>query len=104
MARFHDHHLRRDKLEGAAIGIRAPDVAAGQEADVRMHAECRTHERFQMRGPAEARRIDETLQTAVSRLDAVDGDTAKLLMGSAFNGGKQDIHGLLPSKCDALLI
>src|SRR5262245_23821299 len=104
MARFHDYHLRRDKLEGAAIGIRALDVAASQKADMRMHAERRAHERLQMRGPAEARRIDETLHTAVRRWDAVDGDAAKFLVGGAFDGGKQGIHGLLPSKCDALFI
>ena len=69
-----------------------------------MHAEGRAHEWLQMRGPAEARRIDETLHTAIRRLDAVDGDIAKLLAGGAFDGGKQSIHGFLPSKCDALLI
>src|SRR5215831_7273953 len=104
MARFHNHHLRRDKLEGTAIGIRALDVTAGQEADMRMHAERRAHERLQVRGPAEARWIDETLHTAVRRLDAIDGDATKLLVGGACDGGKQSIHGFLPSKCDALFI
>src|SRR5438105_9679739 len=33
----------------------------------------------------------------------VDGDAAKLLMGSAFEGGKQSIHGLLPSQRDGVL-
>src|SRR5215831_6433311 len=71
---FHDHHLRRHKVEGTAISIRALDVTAGQETNVRMHAELRAHERFQVRGPAEARWINETLQTTVRRLDTVDSD------------------------------
>jgi len=65
MARFHHHHVRRDTFKGAAIRIRALDVATSQEANVGMHAQCRPDERFQVRGPAEARRIDEPLHTAV---------------------------------------
>src|SRR5712691_6898312 len=103
MAWFHHHHVRRDKFKGAAIRIRALDVAAGQEADVHMYAQRRPDERLQVRGPAEARRIDETLDTAVRCLDAVDGDAAKLLVGGACDGGKQSIHGLLPYQREGLL-
>ena len=104
MARFHHHHVRRDTCKGAAIRIRALDVAAGQEADVRMHAQRRPDEWLQVRGPAEARRIDEPLHTAVRCLDAVDGDAAKRLVGGACDGGKQSIPGLLPSKRDGVLL
>ena len=96
VSRFHDDHLRCDELEGAAVSIRTLDVAAGQEADVRMHAEGRADERLQVRGPAEARRIDEALHAAVRSPDAVDGDAAQLLVSGAFDRGKQCIHGLLP--------
>jgi len=88
VTRFYNDHLRRDKSKGAAIGIRALNVAADQEAHVRMQAEVRAHEWLQMRGPAEARRIDETLYPAVRCLDAVDGDAAKLLVGGAYDRGK----------------
>src|SRR3989442_13350380 len=103
MAWFHHYHVRRDIVKGAAIRIRALDVAAGQEADGRMHAQRRPDEWFQVRGPAEARRIDEPLHTAVRGLDAVDGDAAKRLVGGACDGGKQSIHGLLPSQRDGVL-
>ena len=104
MAWFHDHYLWRNELEGAAIGIRALDVTAGQEANVCMHAERRTDERLEVGGPAEARRIDKALHATVCRPDAVNGNTAKLLVGGTFDGGKQGIHGLLPCKRDDVLI
>jgi hypothetical protein len=41
--------LRRDELEGAAVGILATHVPPGQKANVRMHAESRANERLQVR-------------------------------------------------------
>ena len=40
--------VRRDKLEGAAVGVLDTHVALGQEANVRMHAECRANEWLQV--------------------------------------------------------
>jgi hypothetical protein len=41
--------LWRDELEGAAIGIGALHVPLEQKANVRMHAERRFHQRFEVR-------------------------------------------------------
>jgi hypothetical protein len=104
MAWFHHHHVRRDKVEGAAIGIRALDVATGQKADVRMHAERGAHEGLQVGGPAKARRIDEALQAAVRCRNAFEGEAAQLLVGGTCDGGKQGIDGFLPSTREGLLL
>src|SRR5262245_5965057 len=46
---LNDYHLRRDELEGAAVGVLATYVAPGQEADVRIHAKHCADERLQVR-------------------------------------------------------
>ena len=47
--RLNDHHLRRNELEGTAIGVLATYVAPGQEANVHIHAKLCANEWLHVR-------------------------------------------------------
>ena len=47
--RLHDHYLRRDELEGAAVSVLTTYVAPSQEADVCIHAKHGADERLEVR-------------------------------------------------------
>src|SRR5439155_3772458 len=91
VTRLDRDHLRRRVVEGTAVGVLAGDVAAGEEADVGVHAELGADARFHVRRPAEARRVDGSLQAAVPDGDEVDLRTADLAMGGAFDCGGERV-------------
>ena len=67
-----------DEVERAPVLVLALDAAAGEEADVGVHAPLAPHRRAHVRRPAEAGRVDGPLHAAVPDLDDLDDDTAHL--------------------------
>src|ERR1017187_10248834 len=59
MTGLDDDDLRSRKLDSAAVRILDVDLAAGQEPDVRVHAEIGADDRFHVFGPAKSRRVDD---------------------------------------------
>ena len=59
MTGLDDDDLRSRELYSAAVRILDVDLAAGQEPDVRVHAEIGADDRFHVFGPAKSRRVDD---------------------------------------------
>src|SRR5215470_2943218 len=64
------------ELQGAAVCILNVDLAAGQETDVRVHAQIRSGDRLHVGGPTKAGRVDHTLHAACAGSDDIELDTA----------------------------
>src|ERR1019366_2110955 len=59
MTGLDDDNLGRRELDSAAVRILDVDLVAGQEPDVRLHAEIGADDRFHVFGPAKSRRVDD---------------------------------------------
>ena len=84
--------LRRHVLERAAVGVLPGDVAAGEEAHVRVHAELGLDVRAHVGRPAEARRVDDALHPPVARARDVDLGTADLAVVGSLDGRGERVH------------
>src|SRR4051812_13562697 len=58
VARLDGDDLRRGELERRAVAVPDADAAAGDEADVRVHAQVGAHRVLHVRRPAEAGLVD----------------------------------------------
>jgi hypothetical protein len=59
MTGLDDDDLWSRELDSTAVRILDVDLAAGQEPDVRVHAEIGPDDRFHVFGPAKSRRVDD---------------------------------------------
>jgi hypothetical protein len=66
MAGLYRNHLRSGELKSAAVRVLNMDLAAGQKADVCVLAQISAHDVFHVCGPAETRRVDDTLHPAAA--------------------------------------
>jgi len=66
-----------------------PTRAPCQEASVRRHAELYVTEWLEVRRLAEAWRINQPFDVAIRGLDTIDDNATPLLVGGAFDRGKQ---------------
>src|SRR3954453_10348180 len=64
MTRFDNDHLRRRKLLSATVFVSDVDLALREEANMRVHAPVRAHNRLHVCRPSKARRIDHALHPA----------------------------------------
>ena len=62
--RLNSYNLRRGELQQAAVGVLNMDLAARQEADMRVPAEIGSGHRLHVNGPTEPRRVDSPLDTS----------------------------------------
>src|ERR687891_2688614 len=85
-------HLRRDVLERAAVAVRTLDVALGEEADVRVHAEPAVDRWPHVRRPAKAGWIDGALHPSAADADDVDLGTADLAVVGSLDGCGERVH------------
>src|SRR4029079_5376924 len=85
------HHLRRHELQRRPVRIVDVNPAAGDEADVRVHALGGGHLPLHVRGPAEARLVDDPLDAAVARAGDVDLDAADHAGVHAFHPREQRV-------------
>jgi hypothetical protein len=89
---FEDDGRRRRELEGAAVPVLPADMSAGQEANVGVHALPGAHDRSQVGGPPEPRRVHDPLDTDVSGADEIDRDPADLAVVGSGDRCEQWIH------------
>ena len=69
-------YLRGCELESAAVRILNVDAAAREKTGVAVHAQVSADDRLDVRGPAEARRVDDALRTAFADAYDIDLNTA----------------------------
>jgi hypothetical protein len=74
--RLDSDDLWSHELRGAAVCILNMDLAAGQEPDVRMHAEIRADDCFHVSGPAKSGRVDHPLNATGAGSHNIDLDAA----------------------------
>src|SRR5712691_6773996 len=83
--------LRRHDLECTAVPVPPLHTTAGEEADVRVHAVLRADNGSDVRGPAEARRVDDPLHPAVGGAHDVELDARDHAVLCASNGRRQRV-------------
>jgi hypothetical protein len=74
--RLDSDDLGSHELQDATVRILNIDLTAGQEPDVRVHAEIRADDRFHIGGPAKSSRVDHTLNATGAGSYNIDLDTA----------------------------
>src|ERR1035437_129128 len=72
MTGLDDDDLRSRELDSAAVRILDVDLAAGQEPDVRVHAEIGADDRFHVLGPAKSRRVDDAFHATGAGSNSVN--------------------------------
>src|SRR5712691_6227102 len=83
--------LRRHDLECTAVPVPPLHATAGEEADVRVHAVLRADNGSDVRGPAEAWRVDDPLHPAVGGAHDVELDARDHAVLCASDGRRQRI-------------
>src|ERR1019366_3158804 len=81
-----DDNLRSRELDSAAVRILNVDLAAGQEPDVRVHAEIGTDDRFHVFGPAKSRRVDDAFHSTGAGSNNINLGAADLAAFAAGDG------------------
>jgi ABC-2 type transport system ATP-binding protein len=100
MAGLDGHHLRSGELQSAAVRILNMDLAAGEKPDVCVLAQIGAHDGSHVSGPAETRRIDDTLHAAGAGSRDVQLDAGYFAVVGFFHGCEEWISGthlLVPS-------
>ena len=82
---------RCDVLERAAVRVVPRDVPAGEEPDVRVHAQLGADELLEGGRPAVARRVDRPLQPGVTDGDDVDLDPAEFAVVGSLDRREQRV-------------
>jgi hypothetical protein len=76
VSRLDSDDLWSYELRGAAICILNMDLAAGQESDMRVHAEICADECFHVSWPAKSGRVDDPLNATRTGSHNIDSDAA----------------------------
>jgi hypothetical protein len=74
------------ELQSAAVCILNVDLAAGQETDVRVHAQIGSGDGLHVGGPTKPGRVDHTLHAACAGSDDVELDTADVAVFAFAHG------------------
>ena len=109
MTRIDGDDLRRLALDRAPIGILDVEAAAGQEADVRVHAQVGADDRLHVDRPAEADRVNHPLHARRAGRSDFELDVANLAAHDALQRRGQWVAGRTrrlgrtrsPSRCYA---
>jgi hypothetical protein len=86
MSRFDRHDLRRLVFHDTAVGVFDVDFAAGEEADVSVHAQVRPDNRLHVDRPSESDGIDHSLDTRGASSSNFEPNAADVPALRAFHG------------------
>jgi len=89
VSRFDGNGLRRGELKSASIGILNMDLAAREEPDVRVLAEFGADNGLHVARPAESRRVNYALHSAVARAGHVELHASDFAVLGSFHRGGQ---------------
>src|ERR1019366_6104386 len=95
MTGLDDDDPRSRELDSAAVRILDVDLAAGQEPDVRVHAEIGADDRFHVFGPAKSRRVDDAFHATgagSNNINLADADFAAFAAGDGREKWIINIH------------
>src|ERR1039457_5964784 len=95
MTRLDNDDLRSRELDSAAVRILDVDLAAGQEPNVRVHAEIGADDRFHVFGPAKSRRVDDAFHATGASSNNINLGAADFAAFAAGDGREKwivDIH------------
>src|SRR6266851_9083357 len=92
VARLDRHNLRRLVLDHTAVVVLDVNFAAGEKADVGVHAEVGPDNRFHVDRPAESGRVHHTLDARGAGTSHVEPDVADFAALGAFHRREQRIR------------
>jgi len=105
MAGLDGYHLRGGELQRAPVRVLNMDLATGEKPHVCVLAQIGADDGFHVSGPAETRRIDDTLHAAGAGSRDVELDAANFAVVGFFHGCEEWIGGThvsaLARKCSA---
>src|ERR1017187_3319307 len=102
MTGLDDDDLRSRKLDSAAVRILDVDLAAGQEPDVRVHAEIGADDRFHVFGPAKSRRVDDAFHATGAGISLVQRHESDFAAFAAGDGREKWIINIHETSTRAL--
>jgi hypothetical protein len=98
VSRLDCQDLRSYELESATVCVLNADAAAREKTCMCMHAQVSTDDGFDVRGPAEAWRVNDAFHTALADAHDINLNATDFTRLSVGNCGKQWIHRCIHSE------